>query len=152
MDPIKVDKKVRETCRRIVTEEEAISAEEIGEATGQNPEGVATSLADGSETPLSLLTTLAVANINPEPVMAAAHEIGYFLVKHPPNRADIRKYDEIFLSCVSNFNKLSATMRKSLDTGEVTPEAAKKIAKEAADVLLVAGSVYTLAKKTASGG
>ena len=152
MDPVEVNKKVKAACKRIVTEEEKITAEQIAESTGQETADVESSLADDGQKHLSLLTTLAIANKNPEPLMAAAHEIGYFLVKHPPKKADIGRYDEVFLSCVSHFNKLSAIMRKSLDSGEVTAQEAKMIAKEAADVLLVAGSVYTLAKKTASEG
>lgn len=150
MDIQKIESKVKDSCRRIV-EGGAISAEQIGQLSDQSPDTVSQSLNDG-QGDLSLKTLLAIAGKNPEALMAVVHEAGYFMVKHPPKMAEIDKYDDVFLSCVSNFNKLSATMRKHLDTGEVTRAAAQQIAKEAADVLLVAGSVYTLAKKTASGG
>jgi hypothetical protein len=151
MDPKEVEKKVKAICRKIVVDEQKITAAQVSEATGEDAAAIEGSLADDGAS-LSLKTTLAIGKKNPEPVMAAVHEFGFFMVKHPPAMADVGAYDKAFLESVSMFNQLSATMRKALDNGDVSKSEAKQISKEAADVLLIAGSIYTLAKKTASGG
>lgn len=151
MDPKEVEKKVKAICRKIVVDEQKISTDQISKVTGEDAASIESSLSDDGAS-LSLKTILAIGKKSPEPVMAAVHEFGYFMVKHPPAIADVRAYDKVFLESVSQFNQLSTTMRKSLDDGNVSRKEAMDIAKEAADVLLVIGSIYTLAKKTAAGG
>jgi hypothetical protein len=142
------EKRIKDTCRQII-EKNLITVEQICSATDQDIQTVQSSLTDDA-TPLTMLTILAIAQKTKEPLVAIAHELGHFVIKHPPMITDVDKFDQLFLSSVSQFNQLSSTMRRALDNGDIAAVDAGKIAKQAADVLLVAGSIYSVAKKRAS--